>query len=172
MKSNICVIAVDKRYSRTVAKLLSRALSTNYADINRLIEYELMDVDEVVRLCGEEYLRKLEYSKVKNVSSFENTLFTLDCELLGRDGHCDVVKKNALLIFLSMSKASYCAKLKNQKLGKNDKQNQIDVFDDRNALFGEMADIVVECDGLDAGKVVKKIKNSIVEYFDKGGKNE
>lgn len=165
MKSNICVLSIDKRYCRTISKLLATSLNMYYADINELIVFDLQDVDEAKQLCGLEYIQKIEVSKVKFVSTFENTLFTLDSHMLNNDKIADTISKNALTIFLDMNKKSFCAKLKNQKLTKSDKQNQTDMFDDHTNVLRPKADIVVKCDGLKQNEVVRLIKEKILSYY-------
>lgn len=170
MKSNICVVCVDKRYSRTISKMLANALDMFFADVNALIEFDLMCVEEVEKMCGVEYLQKIEYSKVKNVATYENTLFTLNCEMFGQQRIKEVVAKNALVVFVDMTKQSFWAKLKNQRLTKNDKQNQLDMYDDRTNLLREMSDICVCCDDLGARSVVSEIRSKILCFY-KGKEN-
>lgn len=165
MKSNICVLSIDKRYCRTISKTLATSLNMYYADINELIVFDLQDVDEARKLCGFDYVQKLEVSKVKFVSTFENTLFTLDSHMLNNALISDIVSKNALIIFLDMNKNSFSAKLKNQKLDKSDKQNQIDMFCDRTNVVRPKADIVVCVDGLKPNEVVRKIKSEILAFY-------
>lgn len=165
MKSNICVLSIDKRYCRTISKILATSLNMYYADINELVVFDLQNVDEAKQLCGIEYVQKIEVSKVKFVSTFENTLFTLDSHMLNNDKISDTISHNALIIFLDMEKSSFCSKLKNQKLNKSDKQNQVDLFCDRTKVLRPKADIVVKCDGLKPNEVVKLIKEKILSFY-------
>lgn len=165
MKSNICILSIDKRYCRTISKILATSLNMYYADINELIVFDLQDVDEVRNLCGFEYVQKLELSKVKFVSTFENTLFTLDSHMLNNVKIYDTISKHALVIFLDMDKNTFYAKLKNQKLAKSDKQNQKDMFDDRSQILRPKSDIVIKCDGLKPNEVVRLIKEKILLFF-------
>ncbi len=165
MKSNICLLSIDKRYSRTISKQVAKALDMYYADVNALILFDISDTDEVLRLCGVNYLHKLETNKVKNVLSYDNTLFTLDFELLNQSKIKQMVQNNSLIVFLDMDKNSFCAKLKNQKLSKSDKQNQLDMFEDRRTVVKSFADIVVTCDGLNPVGVAKSLKTKLLDYY-------
>ena len=133
MKSNICVLSVDKRYSRIVGKHLSDCLDMFFADVNALLEFDIINIDEAEQTCGVGYIKKLEESKVKHVVSYDNTLLTLNADMLNSQKIHDYIKNKSLVIFLDMDKKSFVAKLNNQKLDKSDRKLQIDM--DVNFIF-------------------------------------
>lgn len=165
MKNNICVLSIDKRYSRIVGKHLSDALDMFFADINALIEFDIINLEEAEKIVGVSYIKKLEESKVKNVNSYDNTLFTLNSDMLNNPNILKHIQNNALVIFLDMDKKSFVAKLNNQKLDKSYKNLQIDMFEDRTAIIRDCCDIVVECTGKSTKTLIPIIKNKIIAYY-------
>lgn len=165
MKNNICVLSIDKRYSRIIGKHLSDSLDMFFADINALIEFDIINIDEAQSVCGIDYIKKLEETKVKHVVSYDNTLFTLNSDMFNNPKIFEYVKNNSLVIFLDMDEKSFVAKLNNQKLDKNDRKIQIDMFCDRTKIVYEMSDVVIECSGKSTREVLSLLIKKIVEYY-------
>lgn len=165
MKNNICVLSIDKRYSRIIGKHLSDSLDMFFADVNALIEFDIINLEEAEKVCGVGYIKKLEESKVKNVVSYDNTLLTLNADMLNSQKIYDYIKNRSLIVFLDMDKKSFIAKLNNQKLDRSDKKLQIDMFDDRRKLTKEMSDIVVDCSGKTTKTILSLINKKIVEFY-------
>ena len=165
MKNNICVLSIDKRFSRIIGKHLSDNLDMFFADVNALIQFDIISIEEVESACGINYLKKLEESKVKHVLSYENTLITLNSDMLNNPKIYEYIKNNSIVIFLDMDKKSFVAKLNNQQLDKNDKQLQIDMFEDRTKIVEEMSDIVVDCSGKTTRTIIPFIIKRIVDFY-------
>lgn len=165
MKNNICVLSIDKRYSRIIGKHLSDSLDMFFADINALIQFDIIDLEEAESVCGLNYIKKLEESKVKNVLSYDNTLLTLNSDMLNTQKICDMIKDKALVIFLDMDKKSFVAKLNNQKLDKIDRKIQIDMFEERTKITKELGDIVIDCSGKTTKTILSLISKKLFEFY-------
>ena len=158
-------MSIDKRYSRIIGKHLSDSLDMFFADINALIQFDIIDLEEAESVCGLNYIKKLEESKVKNVLSYDNTLLTLNSDMLNTQKICDMIKDKALVIFLDMDKKSFVAKLNNQKLDKIDRKIQIDMFEERTKITKELSDIVIDCSGKNTKTILSLISKKLFEFY-------
>ena len=82
MKSNITFIALNNSFKKNIAKQLAEKLEMFYIDINELINYNLHNVAEVISLAGLEYYNEVETKTVASISSYENSLITLNSFIL------------------------------------------------------------------------------------------
>lgn len=163
MKQNICVISLNNTFAIKVSKKIADAFDMFFADISALIEFELLDIEHARVVCGEEYIHKVERSKVKMVNSFENTLFTMDYSLLNEESSLNLTRENSFIIYLRLSKdylkiidEKYDSKLSGKGL-------IFDVFEFRNQLCEKYADIIVDCDKMSDNEIVKLISNKFLE---------
>lgn len=161
MKQNICIIGLSNSYTAKISKYVSDSFEMFFADVMELVKFELMDVEHARVICGDDYVHKVERSKVKMVSTFENTLFTMDYSLLNDENSLNVVKENSYVIYLKLSKENL------QKVVKFD--NKIsgesliyDVYEFRDKLCTKYADFVVDCNDLTPKEIVQKIENNFL----------
>ena len=112
-KKNICVIGMSPEFADSIAELLADKLDMFFANVNDLIEFDLIDVAETEVVCGRDYLLKIEQKKVKEVCSYENTIVTMDYSILNDDENIKTIKENCLLIYLKLNIENF---LKNYSL--------------------------------------------------------
>lgn len=172
MKNNICVIGLANKYTKHIASRLARTLEMYFADVDDLIDFDVISKEETINLCGREYLEKIERKKVKQAVSFENTLVTLNHTLLNDVKNCERIDENCLVIFLKISHELYEKKLTNEKVKKLGKILALSLINERNTICESMSDIIVECDGKTLTNIIQEIKQEIIKYYGKGVKKE
>ena len=165
MKNNICIFGMVKDYTSKVAKRVADKFEMFFADVDALIEFDLINTNMVKDICGKEYLEKQERKKVKQVATFENTLITLRFALLNDDSNLKVLNENCLMIYLKLDKPTYDKKLGRNKNDKLNKLINLSVFDERNKILEEKADLIVDCSELDMLKSAKLIKDTILKHY-------
>ncbi len=169
MKTNICVIGLAPTFTQKVAKALADKLEMYFADINALIEFDILNVHQIVDLCGKDYLQKIENKKVKQVASFENSLLTLNFTLLNNDFNSKAIKEKCVVVFLKLNQQAYEKKILKEKYSKLSQILNINMFNDRTKICASLADIVFECDEQTVAKIATSLKNEIIEFYTKRG---
>jgi len=157
LKQNICVIGLNTNFTSTISKEIADAFDMFFADVTELINFELMDVEYARVICGDEYVHKVEKSKVKMVNSFENTLFTMDYSLLNEESSYDITKKCSYILYLKLSKQSIKKLLKGSKLKTTDSLIY-DVYEFRNNLCEKYADFIIDCNKKTGKEIIKEIE--------------
>lgn len=159
MKQNICVISLNNGYSARIGKSISDAFEMFFADITELIKFELMDVEHARAVCGDEYIQKVERSKVKAVNTFENTMFTMDYSLLNDEINLKTTQEHSFIIYLKLSKRNLL------KIAEKNTYSGLifDVYEFRDKLCEKYSDIVIDCDNKNEFEIIKEIENKFLE---------
>lgn len=163
VKQNICVIGLNNIYVSKVGKSIADAFEMFFADITELIKFELMDVEYARMICGDEYVHKVERSKVKAVNGFENTLFTMDYSLLNDEINFNKTKEDSFIVYLRMDK-TYITKWEKENL-KNQRSALIfDVFEFRDKLCKKYSDFVINCNNKTDEQIIKEVTKKFIEF--------
>lgn len=163
MKQNICIIGLNNAFTIKVSKKIADAFDMFFADISALIEFELLDVEHARVVCGEEYIHKVERSKVKMVNSFENTLFTMDYSLLNDESSFNLTKESSYIVYLRFSKDELETINSKYDVKTSSKSLIYDVYEFRNQLCEKYADIIIDCDDSSDNEIVKAITNKFLK---------
>lgn len=164
-KSNICVVGLPKKFTDIVCEQLAIKLDMFYANIDKLFEYELTDLNKVEEVCGVDYLLKEQISIIKRTCSYDNTLICIEYPLLNNDDILKIIKDNCLLIYLGVSASRFKEELDKNENSKSVKIIEIDAFADRDVLCRNMADISVDIEKLEMNVLINKIIDKILEYY-------
>ena len=165
MKTNICVIGLVKAYTSNVAKQLSDKLGMFFGDLDELMQFELIDINNAKNLCGKDYIDEIEVNRMKMLLSFENTLCTFNYALLNNNDNLERIKDKCLLIYLSLDEKNAKNKLVRAGVKKDDLALQLDVLDSRDKLCKKYADIVIDANNVTINKVISNIKESIYKFY-------
>ena len=82
MKTNITLICFESEFNKEIAHAMSNELELYYVDIADLLQFNFINLQDVLAKCGIDYLKKLENEAIKNVSTFENTIITSPINIL------------------------------------------------------------------------------------------
>ena len=94
-KSNVCVVGLSKQFTDIVCQQLSIKLDMFYANIEKLFEYELTDLNKVEEMCGIDFLVKEQISIIKRTCSYDNTLMCMEYPLLNNDDIYQLIQNNS-----------------------------------------------------------------------------
>ncbi len=161
MKSNICVVGLVKSYTKSVAKKLSARLGMFFGDLDDLMQFELIDIENVKNICGETYIDKVEASKMKMLASFENTLFTFNYNILNLEKNLKVIKDKSIIIFISLNTKNATNKLRRAGIKNSEMALELDMLEVRDKLIRKYADIVVDGNDITIDKVIFEIKKAL-----------
>lgn len=157
-KSLILISGLLGKFNKEVGFLLSDLLDMYYLDVNSLIEYELADKNNIIDKCGIEYFNNLESKVIEKAFSYENTIITLDYDMLANHG------KNYLDRVISF----YLAFSKQYIQNKNNKVNVVDrmAFPDRDKLLSKLCNYKLNLNkrnkNIAVNEIIKTLKEEIL----------
>ena len=164
-KTNICVIGLSQQFADDVCKELSKRLDMYYANVEQIIEFELIDVDKMQELCGMEYFNKKEFSVIKRICTYENTLINLNFNKLNSDKILEVIANNCLIIYLRIQRNDYKKQMVVEDLSYNEQKINLDVYHDRDNIIKNIADIIIECTYDNMSDFIDNIIESLLKYY-------
>lgn len=163
MKKNISIISLINNFKKDIAKKLADELEMIFADVNDLMEYNLIN-DEMLAVAGQEYYDKNEQKTLKTISSYENTVLTINFSTLNKSNNFDILKNNSLIIYLAFDFTTFC-QLNKQEFNKTlIKLNQI-AYNDRDTIMKSYADIIVNVTDINLDNVLKQLLIAINGYY-------
>lgn len=162
-KLNICVVGLAKDLTDKICSELANRLELYYANVEKILEFELFDQENIEKICGKDYLLREEKSIIKRLCTYEETLINLNHFNLNNDETLNTVKEHCLLIYLHITEDRFNVELQNTTDGNNvfDKT----LFSDRDKICRHEADIVIDCEDLDVSNIASLASESIINYF-------
>lgn len=164
-KANICIIGLSKTFTDKVCKQLSMRMEMYYANVQDILEFELMDLERVEKVCGPEYVLKEERSIIKRVCSYDNTIINVDYSSLNNDVNLEVITENCLLIYVRLDEMRFLQELETEGLTINVMQLKKDLYQDRDFICQKFSDITVDCDQLVDNDLIDVIIEKILGYY-------
>ena len=131
-KKNICLYGLAKQFTDEIGKDLSTKLDVYYANFEKIFEFEMIDLDRLQEVCGQEYLEKKETSLLKRLCTYDNTLINLDYSLLNSEVNRGVLADNCLIIYIKLNIDKYKYELNNDNVSKGNYSISLDLYKDRN----------------------------------------
>ncbi len=163
MKKNITIICLSNEYKKNIAKQLALELDMFYADINDIMEYNLIN-SEMLEKAGQQYYDENEAKTIKTVSGYDDTILTLNLSTLNKSNYLDIIKQNSLIIYIRLDFETFMNLNKAENSKALVKINEI-AFDDRDKLISNFADIIVENKYIDVTRTIKQIIEGIEKFF-------
>lgn len=103
MKSNILLVSLDYDFTKAVAIKLANYFDMHYLDIKDLIEYSLMDRENMKLKCGLEYVEKEEQKILNSVRDYENSVINFPYSLYMKNNNNLYLSDNAITIFIKIN---------------------------------------------------------------------
>ena len=164
-KTNLCVFGLIKEFADDIAKDLAIRLDMYYANVEEIIEFELIDLKFMEEVCGLDYLNKKELSIVRRLCTYDNTLMNINFNKLNSNKFLESVKKNCLIIYLEQSKKEYKRMLDSNGTTDNEKKICMQIFDDRHRISKNIADITIDCSDIGKQEILDKIITEILKIY-------
>ena len=170
MKTNIALICLLPNYGKNVSKLLGEKLDMFYVDVDEMVEFDLGDVDHILQTLGSKdgrkYIRESETRVVKNVSSFENTIITINPMMMFSNRNLARVTKSSYVVYLQIS-PKFLAQRAQQSGDEINEKLLTMAFTERDKIYVQNSDIVMNCSTYKDIKAVKKLLSAILKFFRK-----
>lgn len=175
MKTNIALICLLGNYASEVAELLSEKLEMFFVNVDEMVELELGDAEHINEALGDQdgtdFIKKCEDKVVKNVAGFENTVICLSPTTMFNNQNYEILSETSYVIYLQIApkffekRAKFSADVIDKDLA--------DVnFTDRDKLYVEKSDMMLNCSTFRENKAVKKLTKVIKKFFKKNRKAE
>lgn len=100
--NKIVIVSLCDTFSEKIGKTLSQSLDMMFCNTKDLVEYELIDRNMLKIISTKEYLDNAEKKVIKQISSFENVVVTIDFDYLTHN--LNILKEEGLIVFLKLSK--------------------------------------------------------------------
>ncbi|MGN1208332.1 MAG: shikimate kinase [Christensenellales bacterium] len=163
MKGNLTIIGLNKQFKKNVAKKLAEELDMFYVDINDLIKFDLIDINEIIKTAGIEYYNQQETKAVSLVASYENTLATIDLSTFFSKDNYKLLAQSSTFIYLRLKFNDFKTLLLKERPKSAKYENMLDekVFYERDEVLKNLSEIVVDVSLKEKNlihKIIKKIK--------------
>lgn len=160
-KLNICVIGLTRDFTDSVCMNISNKLDLYYANVEKILDFELFDHENIEKLCGKEYLQREERSIIKRLCTYEDTLINLNYFNINHNDILEYIKEHCLLIYLHITKERGLAEILNSKNSVLDEA----LFIDRDKICAHEADIVIDCKEYSVEDISDITTQEIIKYF-------
>lgn len=164
-KANICLIGLSNQFVDQFGLDLSKKLEMYYANVAKIIEFELFDMNKMEELCGKDYLERKESSILKRICTYEDTILNVEYTLLNNDENYTYLKNSCVIVYLKLSKNRYKKIQDNENLSDCVKMINLDLFDDRNFICEKKSDMVIDCSELSGKDLLDKFLEEIVKFY-------
>lgn len=163
MKKNITILCLVDNFKKNVAKSLADELEMIFADVEQILEYNLINTD-MIQKAGQQYFDQEEQSTLKHIASYHNTIISLQFSTFNKYNNMDILKENSLIIYLALNYSDFESLNAQENNRTLSKINHL-MFDDRDKLMRKKADIVVDIKNLDVTLCTNQIILAIDKYF-------
>jgi shikimate kinase len=170
---NIVLIGFMGSGKTVVSKVLSKKLKMKIKDTDELIEKKTkLKIKEIFAKYGEEYFREIEKKVVSNVSKRKNIIISTGGGIVKNELNIKNLKKNGIIVYLKNSFLTSVKRLKNKKdrplFDHQNLKNTKKLFNLRQKLYKNAADIIIKTDN----KSIKEVAKEIIEKIKKLEKNK
>ncbi len=158
---NVILIGMPGSGKTTVMNTYKSKYKKNVFDTDELIEREHGRISEIFMRYGEEYFRNLETEAIKRVCRETEAFISTGGGSVLREENVKLFKESGKVVYLKTSLDTLLKRLDGddtRPLLKGDRFARLQkLYEERTPVYGRVADIIVDTDGLDPNAVLEKI---------------
>lgn len=164
MKDKVVIIGMPGSGKTTIGKILGRELDLKFYDMDEYIQERTSKSILELFENGEDYFRNIETDMCRELSKEKNVLISTGGGVVKKKENIDVLKKDALIIFLDrpVEKILEDVDVSKRPLLKDGKERVINLYNERYELYKKYADEIVVNDS-DMIEVIERLKNVITQ---------
>lgn len=164
MKDKVVIIGMPGSGKTTIGKILGRELDLKFYDMDEYIQERTSKSILELFEDGEDYFRNIETDMCRELSKEKNVLISTGGGVVKKKENIDVLKKDALIIFLDrpVEKILEDVDVSKRPLLKDGKERIINLYNERYELYKKYADEIVVNDA-DMIEVIERLKNVIAQ---------
>lgn len=164
MKDKVVIIGMPGSGKTTIGKILGRELDLKFYDMDEYIQERTSKSILELFENGEDYFRNIETDMCRELSKEKNVLISTGGGVVKKKENIDVLKKDALIIFLDrpVEKILEDVDVSKRPLLKDGKERIINLYNERYELYKKYSDEIVVNDA-DMIEVIERLKNVIAQ---------
>lgn len=151
---NILIVCADKILRQDISRVLARELGFLYADIDEILDYELLSGKDATLIDAGEQLQQLEVKSIVKALGFDKCVLSVSCNLFVSNANFKLF--NMPKVFVCLSKSHMIAR---SKFDSHRLEQELLLFDKINRLISINCEIVMDRDV----KTVEEIVQHIIE---------
>lgn len=173
---NIVICCLDKDYGEMVAQELASKFDMYYLDSEALYEFDIQPytISYVIKKFGMEQFRKNQSGTMKYVSTFSNTIITVESGALLYQNNIDMLTKDGLIVYLKKGVDKLYKTLLNKDYSSKEEYNFYCLnkreINFRDEVLVNISEVVVDCTYLKPSECANEVIEKIISYY--GGSNE
>lgn len=156
MKSNILLVGLDYSFIKSLAIKLADYFDMHYLDVQDLLEYSLMDRENMKLKCGEDYVEKEEQKIANSVREYENTIINFPYSLYIKNNNHIYLNDSSITIYIKMS-SNLLYNLNSKKEYSEQILVEIITQKELDELIEEKTNICVDIKSIDENECVNRI---------------
>lgn len=169
--NNIALIGMSGSGKSTVGSYISQSIGYKYIDTDSLIvEREEMEIDNIFKLKGEEYFRRLEASILKEIIGYENIVISTGGGVILREDNILSLRKNSIVFYFKSNSDNIYKNLKGSKevrpLLEKEKDLKLNIekmYKLRKEKYENSADYIIDV----VDKDIYQIGNEVIKLYNK-----
>lgn len=170
MRGNILLVGLDYGFVGNVACELAYDNDKFFLDVNKLLEYSLMDYEKIKIVCGIEYLEREKRKIIKSIKNYENTIINIPYDYL-LDEELKHLFKDEYIVYLNLNK-DVLKNLNREKESDNNLNLELLVNTELNDFISKIANLTVIVSTNDVSTIVKTVETELKKLGIVGVNNE
>lgn len=168
---NIVLVGMDIDFVQRLAKMLAQAFDMYFLDSMELYRFDIQPytLSFVLKKFGVEYFREKQMDTVKYISSFSNTVITVESGALIYQANLDRLTKDAVIIYIKMDENTLYKRLtKRDYLSREEYNffclNKREIIT-RDEVLTNISEIVVDASDGSENNCLENIITEIKKYY-------
>ena len=153
---NILIVCLDKVLRQDIIRVLSKELGFLYADIDEILEFEILNNSSAPLAEANNKLMELEQSSINRALQFNKCVLGVSKELFVSNDNFEMFKMPR--VFVLLSKAHLIAR---SKWDANKLEQELLMFDKVDSLVKQNCDIVVDKGAKSVEDICKEIVSQL-----------
>lgn len=169
---NIILIGMRGSGKTTVGKILARKLQKEFIEMDELIAKKVnMSIAKIVKQHGWDYFRDRETEIVKEIIEKDNVVISAGGGVVVRPENIALLKRHGKLFWLTVSVPALLKRIGDDKnrpslTGKTSRKEDMEItLKEREKLYQNAADVVVDTENKTAKEVAKEILTNLEDTY-------
>ncbi|MBI4078733.1 MAG: shikimate kinase [Candidatus Levybacteria bacterium] len=168
---NIMLIGMRGSGKTTVGKILAKILKKDFIETDKLIgEKAKMSIPKIIEKHGWDFFRNIESEVVQEVAEKDNIVIATGGGVVVSPKNIALLKKSGKLFWLTVSVPTLLKRIGNDKnrpslTGKLRKEDMEVTLQERQKLYENAADVVVDTEHVSAQKVAEAILTDLEDTY-------
>ena len=167
IKNNLLMLSLENYISKHTKQKLADSLDLFFADINDILEYNLID-NSMLETCGKKYFDKETKKVLHSVSQYENSLVSGNINLFLNDDTIKQFKEKFIVVYMQYDKKQLQKMQEDETQTSKDNKihhNNLLAFEEEDMLCKSFSDITIPMTE-DENENIESIKKSLLKFVE------